>query len=181
LWATRVLHDGYPRGLALGRSVIERRYKYVAFSDPVTVKTHLPREQSGATMEPFDCNDRGLMRLAAILDWTLRRIALPLLALSTASLHIYTAYSAFHLATTKLWGCAAALAAWVTPGIAQLVVSYYAWRASGSMVNAYSFWLLAWVGLLFAVQALMAVDRRFGAQRKIASLHTSPQTPVHLG
>ena len=80
--------------------------------------------------------------------------------ISAALLHIYTAYMAFNLATTTFRGLAAALGAWIAPPIGQFMVAYAAWRASGSMVNGYSFWLLAWIGLLLAVLLTMHANKR---------------------
>lgn len=92
--------------------------------------------------------------------WILGRITLPLLVLGGVVLHAYTALTAFRLAEGALWRWLAAVAAWITPPIAQLVVAYFAWRATGSMVNSYSFWLLAWVTVGIAAAFLAWIARR---------------------
>jgi hypothetical protein len=88
------------------------------------------------------------------LSWVLYRVALPMLAISAALLHAYTVVSAFNLSPRGALSWAAAVAAWCTPIFAQLAVSYAAWRETGSRVNAYSSWLLAWIALLAAVMVL---------------------------
>ncbi|HTQ01299.1 MAG TPA: hypothetical protein VMN56_18425 [Casimicrobiaceae bacterium] len=93
--------------------------------------------------------------------WSLDNIALPILGIGAAFLHVYTAVTAFNLASESVWAWAAVLAAWVAPPIAQIAVAYYSWRATGSMVNGYSFWLLAWMGWLVGVFFLTTVARRF--------------------
>jgi len=98
----------------------------------------------------------------AAARWSLDHIALPTLGIGAAFLHIYTAFTAFNLASERVWdwAVALALAAWITPPIAQVVVAYYAWRATGSMVNGYSFWLLAWTVWLLGVVFLATLVRR---------------------
>ena len=102
----------------------------------------------------------GAIRSAA--RWLLGRITLPLLVVGGVLLHAYTAVTAFRLAEGLIWKCTAAIAAWTTPPVAQLAVTYFAWRATGSMVNAYSFWLLAWVAVGFAAVFLAWIARRSG-------------------
>jgi hypothetical protein len=46
------------------------------------------------------------------------------------------------------------------PIIAEAVVAYYAWQASGSKINGYSIWLLAWIVLLLIVFGLAAIRKR---------------------
>jgi hypothetical protein len=118
------------------------------------------------TLAVLACHHQGTRRQSArfvqaatILDRFIYRAVLPLLAISAALLHVYTAYMAFRLATTTLHGLAAALAAWITPPIAQVVVAYVAWRTSGSVVNGYSSWLLAWIGLLSFFSLLILANR----------------------
>jgi hypothetical protein len=55
----------------------------------------------------------------------------------------------------------AAVAAFAFPPLSDSVVAYFAWRASGSMVNSYSVWILVWM-LLFLVVVGFGVlrDRR---------------------
>lgn len=94
------------------------------------------------------------MHFATFLGWVLDRVAMPLLAISAAVLHVYTAVVAFNLSPRGLWSWVAAVAAWCMPVVAQIVVAYMAWRETGSRVNAYSSWLLAWVTLLVGVMVL---------------------------
>ena len=42
-------------------------------------------------------------------------------------------------------GCGALVAAWAFPLVSESVVAYYSWRASGSIVNKYSVWILIWL------------------------------------
>jgi hypothetical protein len=96
----------------------------------------------------------------AAARWSLDHVGLPTLGIGAAFLHIYTVVTAFNLASERAWDWAVVLAAWITPPIAQLVVAYYAWRATGSMVNGYSFWLLAWTAWLLGVVFLATLVRR---------------------
>lgn len=95
-----------------------------------------------------------------VLAWVLDHVALPLAGIGAAFLHVYTVFTAFHLVPGPVWRWVAALAAWCTPGIAQLVVAYFAWRATGSRVNEYSSWLLGWITLLLCTMALAWIVRR---------------------
>jgi hypothetical protein len=103
--------------------------------------------------------------MRGVLDRLLYRLALPLLCIGAGLLHLYTTHTAFVLAGSKVSGIVAAIAAWITPPIAEFVVAYYAWRASGSMVNAYSVWILAWGILLIGVLSLVACVRLLDASR----------------
>jgi phosphoglycerol transferase MdoB-like AlkP superfamily enzyme len=105
------------------------------------------------------------VQAATILDRFTYRAVLPLLAISAALLHAYTAYMAFRLSPTTLQGLAAALAAWIAPPIAELVIAYAAWRSSGSVVNGYSSWLLAWIALLSLFLLLILVHRHLRPYR----------------
>lgn len=98
-------------------------------------------------------------RAAAMLDRFIFRIAFPSLAVSATLLHCYTAYTAFGLANTTFRGFLAALAAWLAPPLSQFAVAYFTWRATGSVVNYYSFWLYAWVGCFAAVAVTVVVNR----------------------
>ena len=55
---------------------------------------------------------------------------------------------------------AAGIRAVPRPLIAEAVVAYYAWQASGSKINGYSIWLLAWILLLLVVVGLAAMRKR---------------------
>jgi hypothetical protein len=78
------------------------------------------------------------------------------------ALHLYTTVTAYKLANPGLTQYIAALAAFAFFPISEGVVAYYAWKASGSMVNAYSVWLLAWLVLLFGVASLVLIRNRLG-------------------
>jgi uncharacterized membrane protein len=89
----------------------------------------------------------------------LNRIAYPAVIMAGLALHAYTGVMAYALAGQSPLKYAVALAAWALPGIAQLVVSYYAWQQSGSVVNSYSIWVLAWLVLCFGVTLFARVIR----------------------
>ena len=99
------------------------------------------------------------------LDWVLNRVGLPAVAVGAMLLHGFAAVTAFNLADGMLWGFASALAVWATPVLGEIVVAHYAGQASGSVVNAYSFWLLVWVALFANVLVLGWVVRRVSASR----------------
>jgi hypothetical protein len=83
--------------------------------------------------------------------------------MSTVGLHVYTSVTAYYLAngTGRYF---ATLAAFVFFPVSEAVVAYYAWRASGSMINAYSVWLLLWLILLFGLGLLILVSKRLARQ-----------------
>jgi len=85
-----------------------------------------------------------------------------LLVISAVGLHFFTAITAYGLVAPGWWRWGAAVAAWAFPVIAEVVVAFGAWRASGSMVNAYSVWFLAWLLLFFIVLGLVLIFRRPG-------------------
>lgn len=83
--------------------------------------------------------------------------AMPLVWISAAILHFFTAIVAYGLAGPGVWGYVAAGAAVTFPIIAEVVVFIAAWIVTGSFINNYSVWLLLWlafVGLLFGLIAL---------------------------
>jgi hypothetical protein len=88
------------------------------------------------------------------------RRAYAFLIISAIALHGFTAVTAFKMAGPGFAQYVAALAAFWVPGIAQIVVAYYAWQQTGSRVNEYSIWILLWL-LFAAVVALFAsIERR---------------------
>jgi hypothetical protein len=94
------------------------------------------------------------------LNWALNRVGTPLTAISGVLLHVYTVVTAFNLAENTLWRWAVVVPAWGAPVAAELVVAYYAWRATGTIVNGYSVWLLAWIALVVGVLLLAQLARR---------------------
>jgi hypothetical protein len=97
----------------------------------------------------------------------LNRIAYPAVMMTGLALHAYTGVIAYALAGQSPLKYVVALAAWASPGIAQLVVSYYAWQESGSGLNSYSVWVLAWLVLCFGVMLFARVIRaRARAKRR---------------
>lgn len=91
---------------------------------------------------------------------TLADVAYRLLVMSGVGLHLFTTFTAFNLVDPGTPRYVATAAALAYPVIAEVVVAYYAWRASGSMVNSYSVWLLAWLLLLWIVLGLFALRKR---------------------
>ncbi len=90
----------------------------------------------------------------------LANVGYPLLFMSTIMLHLFTVITAYNLAAPGGWRYPAAAAAFAFPPVAEVVVAFYAWRASGSMVNAYSVWLLAWLLLLFILLGFVSIRNR---------------------
>ncbi len=90
----------------------------------------------------------------------LANVGYPLLLMSAVMLHFFTAMTAYNLAGPGVWRYVAATLAFAFPPIAEVVVAYFAWRASGSMVNAYSVWLLAWLLLLFVLLGFVSMRNR---------------------
>ena len=99
-------------------------------------------------------------RTKAAINAFLASVGYPLLIMSAVGLHLFTTFTAYRLFDTVGWRYVAVAAAFAFPPIAELVVAYYAWRASGSMINGYSVWLLFWVLLLFVVLGLLSICRR---------------------
>ena len=107
-------------------------------------------------------SDPWVAMLTNVVERFLRRIAYRFLMLSGGALHVYTAVTAFDLVNSWYLASLAAVGAWVTPGLAQMVVTYYAWSATGSRVNYYSIWLLAWLVLLLVVMLMTDFVKRLG-------------------
>jgi hypothetical protein len=91
----------------------------------------------------------------------LTTIGYPLLLMSAVMLQLYTGLTAYNMVRDEDWRIPAAIAAFAFPPLSDAVVAYFAWRASGSMVNSYSVWILVWM-LLFLVVVGFGVlrDRR---------------------
>ena len=94
------------------------------------------------------------------IDAFLAGIGYPLLIMSAVALHFFTAFTAYNLLAPGVWRYVWTVAAIAYPAIAELVVAYYAWAESGSKINAYSVWILAWLLLLFLVLGLVAIRKR---------------------
>jgi len=94
------------------------------------------------------------------IDAFLASIGYPLLFMSALALHCFTAITAYNLVAPGVWRYVATVAAIAYPAIAEMVVAYYSWQESGSKVNAYSVWILAWLLLLFVVLGLAAIRKR---------------------
>lgn len=77
-----------------------------------------------------------------------------MLILSALGLHLFTAITAYKLVAPGSLRYIAAVAAWAFPAIAEAAVAVGAWRASGSIVNEYSIWVLVWLVFSFIVVAM---------------------------
>jgi uncharacterized membrane protein SirB2 len=97
----------------------------------------------------------------AKISAALANIGYRLLLMSGVGLHVFTAITAYNLVDPGMWRYIATVAAIAYPVIAQMGVAYFAWRESGSMINSYSVWLLAWILLLWIVLLLRALRNRF--------------------
>jgi hypothetical protein len=93
------------------------------------------------------------------IDAFLANIGYPLLFMSAVGLHLFTAFTAYNLVAPGGWRYVATAAALAYVAIAEAVVAYYAWRDSGSMINAYSVWILAWGLLLIVVLGLATLHK----------------------
>ena len=100
--------------------------------------------------------------LKSTIDGVLSKVGFPLLIMSGLFLHGFTVVTAYRLANPGWGQYAAAAAAFAFPPVSEAAVAYFAWRASGSMVNGYSVWLLMWLAMLFAVWWLTIVSNRLG-------------------
>jgi hypothetical protein len=91
----------------------------------------------------------------------LASVGYPLLFMSGVMLQLFTGLTAYNMVKTEGWRVVAAIAAFALPPLSNRVVAYYAWGATGSMVNSYSVWTLVWM-LLFLVVVGFGVlrDRR---------------------
>ena len=83
-----------------------------------------------------------------------------LVAMSGIGLHVFTAATAYQLAEPGVGRYVLTAVAFAYPVIAEVVVAYYAWQASGSKINGYSIWLLSWILLLLIVVGLAAIRKR---------------------
>ena len=83
-----------------------------------------------------------------------------LVAMSGIALHVFTTATAYQLADPGVSRYFLTAGAFAYPIIAEAVVAYYAWQASGSKINGYSIWLLAWIVLLLIVFGLAAIRKR---------------------
>jgi len=92
--------------------------------------------------------------------------ALTLVWVSGTILHFFTAIVAFDLAGGGLKRYVAAIAAFVFPLAGEVAVVVAAWKASGSMVNSYSIWVLLWVAFGFAIYCLIAFGNWLGQRDK---------------
>lgn len=101
-----------------------------------------------------------MRKAEAGINALLANIGYPLLIMSAVGLHFFTAITAYSLGGPSGWRYAAAAAAFAFPPVSEVVVAYYAWRSSGSMVNAYSVWILAWLLLMFIVLGLVSISKR---------------------
>jgi len=95
----------------------------------------------------------------------LRNVGYPLLIWSGLALHCLTAFTAYQLAKPGLSGYGALVAAWAFPLVSEAIVAYYSWRASGSMVNSYSVWLLTWLVISLGVWWLAEIRTRLERER----------------
>lgn len=85
----------------------------------------------------------------------LAQVGYPLLYMSAVMLQLFTALTAYNMVRPDdAWRYVAAIAAFALPPLSNVVVGFYAWRASGSMVNAYSVWVLVWMLLFLLVLGL---------------------------
>lgn len=82
--------------------------------------------------------------------------AVTLVWVSGTILHFFTAIFAFDLAGGGVRRYVASIAAFIFPLAGEVAVMVAAWKASGSMVNSYSIWVLLWVAFGFAVYCLIA-------------------------
>ena len=83
-----------------------------------------------------------------------------LVTMSGVGLHVFTTITAYQLIDPGIRRYVLTAAAFAYPLIAEAVVAYYAWQASGSKINSYSIWLLAWILLLLIVVALASIRNR---------------------
>lgn len=81
--------------------------------------------------------------------------AVTLVWVSGTILHFFTAIVAFDLAGAGFRRYVAAIAAFVFPLVGEVAVMVAAWKASGSMVNSYSIWVLLWVAFGFSIYCLI--------------------------
>lgn len=92
------------------------------------------------------------------------RVILQLWGLSGAILHFYTMAGAFFLAGGGLLGVVAGFVALCLPVISWIAVFGWSWAATGSFLNNYSQWFLAWLGLSVVLLALVPLGARFAKE-----------------
>jgi|KBSSwiStaDraftv2_1062776.scaffolds.fasta_scaffold04191_14 hypothetical protein len=95
----------------------------------------------------------------------LRNVGYPLVIWSGLVLHCLTVFTAYKLAAPGWREYGAAVAAWIFPIVSEAVVAYYAWRATGSMVNGYSVWVLMWLAVSLGVWWLAEISTRLERER----------------
>ncbi len=88
------------------------------------------------------------------------KLILQLWGLSGAILHFYTIGAAFFLVGGGVRGVVASLGALCLPVISWLAVFIGTWVATGSFVNDYSVWFLAWAGFSLILLALIPLGAR---------------------
>jgi hypothetical protein len=101
------------------------------------------------------------MKLRAMLGTLLvfpAMFGLHLIWISGAMLHFFTAIVAF-----EAGGFLAGGAAFAFPIVGEIGVGIYAWNTSGSFVNGYSIWVLAWLGFLVTLLGLIGAGAWLGS------------------
>jgi hypothetical protein len=98
--------------------------------------------------------------------------AVTLVWVSGTILHFFTAIVAFDLAGNGLRRYVAAIAAFIFPLAGEVAVMVGAWKASGSMINSYSIWVLLWVAFGFAIYCLIAFGNRLAGRDKAPPAET---------
>lgn len=101
-----------------------------------------------------------MSRTGQYLNALVSNIGIPLLVMSGIALHAFTVWTAFQLAPPGPSQYFAAIGAYMFPPVSEMVGAYFAWRSSGSIINAYSVWLLLWLLLLLITLLLMRVSDR---------------------
>jgi hypothetical protein len=98
-------------------------------------------------------------KLAHVLDVFLSNLGYPLLLIGGIMLHFFTAITAYQLLAPGFRAYLAGAGAFMFPGIAEIAVVFYARRATGSLVNAYSIWVLAWITFALFLYGLRTIRR----------------------
>src|SRR5262245_45683010 len=111
--------------------------------------------------------------MTEFLHRLLYRVAVPLLAIGAGMLHIYTTITVTTFVESMSERLTVAILTWITPPISEFVVAYYAWRATRSMVNSYSVWLLAWLVGFIGVLCLVWILRRLKGSRRTGEVGAS--------
>jgi hypothetical protein len=92
--------------------------------------------------------------------------AVTLVWVSGTVLHFFTTIVAFDLAGNGLRRFVAAIAAFIFPLAGEVAVMVAAWKASGSMINSYSIWVLLWVAFGFAIYCMVAFGNWLASRDK---------------